>query len=330
MKKSKISITADNKLVLTDIYENEIKFISPGNLSSKGSQKTHIETTSGEKQLRKLVLEGKWSLSEGHDLQLNILGANSPYFGKTIIFRGNIEPPTGNKLGFRIRRSENISGLRATSIQLTGRWQADSNNRLSFRAAKSRGKYDILRIEGGWRVNKRNELLYRYSETALRTKTNKKITIIFKGHWDINKNRLIYRMDGYPGSFFNFHAGIRSRSLIASDGLIKFAVGIKYSEKKTYHTLKRIITLYGTWKFEKNFSIGFELKYPSKDRYKIVFNIKEILSKGGSLTVSTEGPGNKGLKVTFQKTFNNDAELFIGLSKIASEKRLTAGVRIKF
>ena len=222
-----------------------------------------------------------------------------------MILRGDITHVDGSSLTFRVRGSQLLSGVCTGSIQLKGKWQADKYNRITFQAARSRGRYDTLTFQGAWKVNRHNELIYRYSRTHLKTKTKKTRTLTFKGVWDLGKNRIVYRLDGAKDSFFSLKAGVRSQSLFAREGKIKYNVGVRYSKRKVYKKVRQTVTIYGTWKLMKDLKIGFEVTYSGRKRQEIQFFAEKFIVKDGSIAVSLKKKDGErmGIWVTFTVRF---------------------------
>ena len=316
---TQISVDSGNRLVITDIFGDT-------------SREVVIDRVGGKKRLRKVVLDGNWSLTEDHDLKLNVLGSNSSIYGKTLIFQGSVERTGGARLAFRFRRCDAISGLRTGTIELKGRWLADGNNRITFNAAKSSGRYDVLRFQGAWQVNKRNELTYKYSRTVMKTKTARDAALAFNGYWELGKNNIIYRLERSNDSFFRFKALLQSRSLRASDGKIKYQVGIKYSRGRVYKRIERSVALYGTWKLGKDLGVSFEIASPGRKHQKTQFTVEKLITKHGTIIVSlkTRRGEKLGLDVDFSTALGDDAKLFLSLGHSASESRMVGGIKVKF
>ena len=92
------------------------------------------EYCSGDELFNKISLEGEFT--EDYDLKFHVSGSNSIYSGQTIIFSGEIEKVSGSGLTFKIRGAEPLSGIKSSTITLSGKWQADKNNRLTFLVSK--------------------------------------------------------------------------------------------------------------------------------------------------------------------------------------------------
>jgi len=261
--------------------------------------------TPEENIFRKAVLDGKWSLTPEHDLKIRLSASRLFPAGKTVILKGDIEKATGGGLTFRVRHSDTLSGIPSRSIELKGRWSADSYNRITFNVAKSRGRYDVLRFQGAWDVNKRNTLTYSYVRTRMKTRTRKEHTLVFQGWWDLGASRLVYRVEGSGDSFFAFKAALQSRSLRAADGVIKYQVGIKYLKENVYSECRRTVSIYGTWKVGRGLTASFEAAYSGGKHHKTRFEIEKQIGKSA-------------------------AEIFLILSRSAAESSIMGGLRVRF
>ncbi|MEA3489155.1 MAG: hypothetical protein U9R44_02285 [Candidatus Omnitrophota bacterium] len=316
-----ITVDPENRLTVTDIFR-EVAGVT---------YEAAIEDSVGGKRLRKLLLDGKWSLTPEHDLKFRVSGTDSPFAGRTIILRGDVERVKGSGLTFRVRSCDAVSGTRSCTIELKGKWRADGNNRITFNVAGSRGRYDVLRFQGAWRLNRRNELIYRYTRTALRTRTRREKTLVFRGYWDLERRRIVYRIEGSNDSFFSFKAAIQSKSLRAADGSIKYQVGIKYSRRRVYRQRVQVVTIYGLWKLGKDLSVRFEVLCSGNKRRRITFQAEKMIGENGAVTVSLKtARGEKlGVEVRFSKAFSNDAELFVALGRQGRDVRIIGGVRVR-
>ncbi len=137
----------------------------------------------------KFTLEGEWSLTEEHALNFKVLSSDSYLAGKNLIFYGEVESVKGDLLRFRVRKSETLVGVKSGTIELKGKWHADTKNLICFSAAKTSGRYDILRFRGAWEVGDNNELSYRYKKTWLKTKVKEVHTVVFNGYWNWSSSR---------------------------------------------------------------------------------------------------------------------------------------------
>jgi len=321
---TRIQTDSQNRIILTHTFKETI----PG----KTSYKTVIKKAGARTASQKLVLDGTWSLTEEHALKFHVLSSQSDLAGKDLIFHGQIEHAGGNFLRFRIRRLEPLSGIKSGTIGLSGTWWADRYNRICFDINKGKGRYDTLRFQGAWQVNRNNELIYRYSMTRLKTKVRRLHTVIFRGFWELQKHRIIYRMEGSSGSFFSFQAVLKSHNVRSSDRGIDYQIGIRFLEREVFRKREQTVTILGKWQIKEDLKVSFEVSYSGRKRQEILFGVEKILGKGNTITVSLKDPGGgkMGLEVVFRKTFSKDRDLFISLARSAEEFRVQGGVTIKF
>jgi len=319
---SYISIDSKNRVIITETFKD----------ASRVGRNMRSVSSGGVRRLRKIAVDGSWSMTEDHDLKLKVSGIKSPYAGKTIVLRGEIKKVTGTRLIFGVRESDTVTGLRTRSIELSGRWRADKNNRITFAVRKSNGRRDVLRFQGAWSVGKRNELVYRYVKTSLKKGEKFEKALVFKGYWNLARRRLTYRIEGSTKSYFSFSASIGTKSLRASSGVIKYRVGIKYKRAKVYHQIRRVVSIYGAWKFGKDLSVRFEATGSGKKYTALSFTAEKPIGRGNIVAVALKAKdGEKlGVDVTFTKEFSKDAEVFLTLSRYPNESHIMSGVRIKF
>ncbi|MFC1548637.1 hypothetical protein ACFL5E_01605 [Candidatus Omnitrophota bacterium] len=320
---SNIAVDARNRLILTETTQDKVPVTG---------YEVSTYATGGKKRLKKIAVDGTWSLTPELDLKFRVSGSKTPLRGKTIILRGDVGRTKGSSLTFNVRAYEGISGVRTTSLTLSGKWLADGNNRITFKVTKGRGRYDTLRFQGAWQVNRRNELIYRYEKTALKTKTKRAKILIFRGRWELGKRYLVYNFEGSGDSCFTFKAALQSRSLMASDGVVKYQIGIKYYIGKRLRKRTQVVTIFGVWKLGKDLKIAFEAACSGGRHSTMRFSVEKLIGEGNSITVALkkEDGESLGFEVTFRKVFRDDAELFLAISRFAEESRIIGGVRIRF
>lgn len=326
MSAPKVRITVDryNRIVVTRTFRGR-------------RHEADVEDRGKTPRVERVAVDGKWSLTPEHDLKFSVAGRDRAGLGKTVILRGEIIKAGGTELLFRVRKAESADGISARTVELKGTWQADTYNRITFRASRSAGKYDMLRFEGVWDINRRNELVYRYAGTVLRRGKKKERTIVFRGRWDFTRSRIVYSLERFSGSVFEFKAALQSPSLRASDGKIKFQVGIKYRKDRAYRRVRKVVVLYGAWKLGRGFSVRFEMPSPGGSAAVLVFEAGKLEGNYGKVVVFLRRAGEKkmALEVEFRKVFVDDAELFLAIgSSFADGRRkdltVLGGLRVRF
>ena len=325
-KRNRITTDVNNRLVVSG-------FKGPADRGSGIFHEALVEDQGKTKQLRRLVVDGKWELTPEHDLKLHVLGSNyGDLSGKTIILKGELEQAGKDSLSFTIREHENYLGVNSGSITLKGKWQADRYNRVTFRVAKGRGRYDTLTFQSAWQVNRNNELVYVYKKTHLKTRIKNEKVLIFRGYWDIARGKLTYRFDHSFDSYFEFKADFKTRNLNVLDREIKFTVGLTVRMNNTPRKITQTLIIRGGWQIKKGLKTVFEVTYSGGRRSKFEFGIQGLVAANKKIEVSlTSKTGEPlGIKLELTKKFNNDAELFLELSRAGKESRVIGGIKVKF
>lgn len=239
----------------------------------------------GENMPNQLKLKGEWSLTKDHNLRLTLDKQARETFGDSITLQGEILDVAKNSLLFAVTTLKK-DGTRSTYVlNLEGLWQADENNRLSFRLRKESGKYDILTFNGVWAVNKNHQIVYEYEKADLMTKNRRSHALIFRGYWDIRKKtRISYVLSGGTDSAFSFEV----KAGIFKENYIKYEIGIKLSDKAK--EALRTVKLSGRWNFKKGTGLTFSIEYG--DRKVRAIN----LAAAADISKLTKGDGEVFLK----------------------------------
>ncbi len=268
-------------------------------------------------------LRGKWSLNKNHDLVLTLDKWRRQRPGDELTLQGQIVAASANAISFSVttRSEKNIESRNILKLQ--GRWQADAHNRLTFRVKKGEGKHDSLTFDGIWEVNKKHRIVYRYEKAQLIRKLKLKKTLIFEGHWDIaRRNRLSYEISRQAKSAFEFRTDIG----VLDKNYIKYRIGIGVSNKK--QPIRRVITLFGTWKIKRNIGLLFEIEYEKGKAKTIVFGAKAKLAKKDKVEFKLKNRLHKDLGLELKlsrKLLKGDGEAFLKLLKSKKEAAIYAG-----
>lgn len=294
---------------------------------------TFLRSVSPDPVPGRMEIDGTWSLADNHDLKLSLSASDSDHIGRTIIFKGDIIAPSDSKLVFKIRHCDALSGTRSRTIELKGIWATDKNNRLTFKAAKTNGRYDILTFNGTWHIDQKNELSYRITRANLKTKIKVERSIIFRGKWDFFRNRLVYSLETSGASSFSFKAAIQTKSLLAKKGEIRYQLGTELSNVTNAKGFSRQnIIIFGTWKLSRDLKVTFTAKSPKTSKREVSFEIEHLFTENRKIKVSLKDKkGEKmGLDITFNTVFANDAEFFISIGRNAEESRVIGGLKLRF
>jgi len=289
----------------------------------------HIKAPSpkGTELPHQVKLDGKWSLDEDHKLCLTLNKWGRQTLGDKLTIQTDIISASKNSIAFSLTTKSKDNTQSVYILELKGAWQADKNNRLTFRAQKEKGSYDILTFRGAWEINKNHQIIYRCSKDVLIRKKKKLRVITFKGHWDISdKYRICYVLDKQSGSVFNF----KTSAGIFKDKYIKCELGIGLSRKEE---VKRIITLYGKWKIKKKVGLIFEVEYAKKEIYAITFGAQAQLTSKNSIKFELKDEKGKafGSQLTIShKILGRDGSSFLRLLKSKDEQSLTLGAGLRW
>ncbi len=268
-------------------------------------------------------LRGRWSLTKNHDLRLTLDKWRRQTFGDQLTLQGDIIEVNKNSLLFALT-TRTKEGVQSTYIlKLQGSWQADRNNRLTFRVKKRQDKYDILTFDGIWKIGKNYQIIYQYEKAQLARKLKKLHTLIFKGHWDIkDKARISYVIDRDNDSVFDFKTSLG----IFKEKYIKYEVGIGLSHKPK--PIKRTITLFGTWKIKKTVGLIFEVDYKNRKIHTIAFGAKAKLTSKDNILFKLRNNLNRDIGAELElthKILKGDGQAFLRFLKSKRESAVLAG-----
>jgi hypothetical protein len=280
-----------------------------------------------------IKLRGKWSLTQNHDLRFTLDKWRRQTFGDQLTLQGDITDVKKNSFLFAITTRTKQGTTSIYTLKLEGSWQADRDNRLTFRVRRSRDEYDILTFDGIWEIGKNYQVIYKYEKTQLVRKQKKIHTLTFKGYWDIkDKSRISYVIDKNTNSAFNFSAGGgsafggRTSLGIFKDNYIKYELGIGLSRRPK--PIKRIITLFGSWKIKKTIGLVFEVGYGKKKIQAIVFGAEARLTDKDTVLFRLRNDLNKGIGAELElshRIIKGDGQAFLRLLKSKRESTILVG-----
>ena len=277
---------------------------------------------------RAVAFDGDWSLTDQHGLALTLRQASGGGRQQRLYLRGALTGAQANALVFTFAQDGSAES-RGQRISLSGRWQADARNRLVFLAQKADGSEDRITLQGGWELDEHHRLLYRSLRRGSARRRSREHAVVFDGAWDIpGADRLVYRLEGSSRSAFEFRAGLRSRSLMAGNGRMVYEVGIGLARSLR----RQRVSLFGTWKLNRDLSVTFEVPYAGGRVQGIRFESEAALSGRDRLALglSARGGDRLGLTVTFTRQLVPHASLFLRLQQDAEERSAMAGVQVRF
>ena len=276
-----------------------------------------------------VTLDGRWSLTDQHGLALTLRERGGGRAHR-LYLNGALTGATANTLIFTL--AQGTSGAEdglGQRVALSGRWRADARNRLAFLVQTADGSEDRLTLQGGWELDEHHALVYRYRRRSPAGRGVEEHAVIFEGAWDVpGANRLVYRLAGSSRSAFEFRAGLRTRSLIASDGRLVYEVGIGLSSGLR----RQRISLFGTWKLNRDRSITFEVPYAEGRVQAVRFEGIVALSRRDQIALALSAARGErlGLTVTFTRKLVPDASLFLRLQQGAEERSAIGGIQVRF
>lgn len=289
----------------------------------------HVKTPLDENAItdRQLKFSGKWGLDKNHDLIFTLDSWQRQSSGDELTLRCQLIDVKENSLVTSITTRATDGNSSVYMLNLAGSWQADKQNRLTFRVNTRAANPDILTFDGVWEVGKNYELLYRYQKEGLKRGERVTQALCFKGYWDIrDKARLAYVLNASTGSLFDFKTSVG----VFKDKYIKYEVGIGASRKRSTAP-KRTVTLFGSWKMKPSSGLSFELgqggrvintiavaaqaKLSGSD--KIAFTLKNNLNRalGAELELSrdiVQGNGQAFIRLLASK---GSQGVFLGLGR---------------
>lgn len=282
--------------------------------------------------LSKICFKGNWQLNKNYDLELNLIQTDEQYKSDCLVIKGEIISVDRDTLVFEIKSYDKQGLCQIQILKLAGFWQADKYNRLCF-VVKKKTSPDILTLEGAWQINQNQQIIYIFNKTDLKTKTKTSDTLTFVGFWQINSaNRLTYILERSSASRFDFRVQLESPNLYPQEGVIKYRLGIGLKQKRQFQT--KTVSLYGIWKFNRNFGLSFIMDYGQGRVRSIEFDTDVYLTQKDKVSFSLTNKRKEplGLCIIFSHNFlkRNDARTFLRLKKFQKELGIDAGLRIPF
>ncbi len=280
----------------------------------------------------KVIFTGSWQLNPDHDLVFRLDGNNGQYKNERLVIKGDIIATDRDSLVFEFVAYNKRGAANIGLLKLSGSWQADEYNRLSFAVSK-KPVTDIITLTGAWQVNRNQQIVYTYEKADLKRKSRVIHTLAFEGFWQITSgNRLSYVFERSSQSRFDFRAYLESPNLYPKEGVIKHRLGIGIKENKPY--AEKVVSLYGAWKFSRKLGLVFEMDYGKGRLRTIVFNTDISLGRKDKVILSLKDKEGEplGTSITLNHRFLKrlDAEALLRLKRSATEKSVEIGARIPF
>jgi len=271
--------------------------------------------------------EGKWRIDNQRNLEL-VLGRREegPASLGSLKLKSRIISVDNDTLTFEVHSRDRQGNSHIRLIKLSGAWQADELNRLTFTVQKK--SPDVLVLEGAWQVNKNQQITYKYETTGLKSGVKAMQTLVFTGFWDIDeKNRLTYILSGSSRSRFDFRVQAGSPSMYPQQGKIKYFLGA--GVRQEIRPRAKIVYLYGAWKFSRSGGLSFEIDYGQGQIRAIQFGAKVCLNEQDEIVFALANRREEplGISVTFSHQFlkSSGAEAFL---RLKTGRRTGSGIDI--
>ena len=273
---------------------------------------------------RQLKLTGNWSLDKEHNLVLTLDKENNQKARDKLTLRGEIIAAKADALSFLLSTKDTKGNIHLYILELTGKWQVDRYNRLSFMIKKEHDLHDELTLCGSWEVNAQNQLIYTYTKTILKRKTKLLRQITLKGFWDINeKYRISYVLDKEINSCLDFKASLAKPT---KRGLLyEIGIGAK--------PVKRKFRLLGSWKVNPKIGLLFEMPYEAGKIRSIIFEANCTLGNGYYLDLRLKNVKHRDLGINLKLSkslFKNQGQAFFAALKQGKEVSFTAGLGFRW
>ncbi len=281
------------------------------------------ESAAAGPRSRTLTLDGAWSLAPGHALALTLRGGAGRQ-RDTLALTGALERADARQLVFALRRSGDEAGRPDTALALTGRWEADRRNRLTFLVARDRGVEDRLTLQGAWEVGRDHALLYRYRAGQAAGSGNEQV-LRFDGAWELPAaGKLVYRLEGSSRSVFAFSARLEQAAVRGGRGFVRSEVGIRLDEG----LVQRRVTLSGAWRIRPDRSIALEVPYADGRVQAIRFEGAYALTPRDRISVALQAGRRQplGVHLTLSRALAANAQGFLQWRADGRERAVIGGV----
>lgn len=317
---------ADQAVTPSRLVEGRVQIDRKNRLRYRARSAPGVGGRSGRSEY---VLDGAWTLSPTHQLGV-VLHPSQAHEEEAVFLRGSLVDVKDDALVVSLWHKTREGEPATQRMALSGRWQADARNRLTFLAANADGSEDRLVFDGAWTVDERQQLLYRIEQPQSGRRRDPIQTLRFSGQWDVtSSSQLAYRVDGTDRSTLQFQAALQSPTLNAGEGRIAYQVGIQLSDGRT---VARKVVLFGAWKLNRDLSVSFEMPQVEGRRYALTFKGTYTWRSRNAVSVhlSTREGEPLGLAVTFSRSWTNDKTVFLRLERLRDESRLLGGVQVRF
>ena len=280
-------------------------------------------------RLNRLIRDGKtvdgaWEITPRHRIRYRRRGLE-----EEIILSGELVSVDANALAFRLDQRSLDGDTQTRQLALSGRWQTDERNRLSFEVERAQGPRERLTLQGAWQLGPKNEILYRLERSGSKARSVQFLR--FGGYWDLGKERQIaYVLDADTDSSFRFRGAFQTASILQKKGELRYQLG---AEAQGRRGRLQTITLLGKWKLSRDLSLEFEVPYSGGFRRAISFGATYAWDSRTSLSarLTTAGGDPLGFEATLHRDFlKGQGEAFVRLRRSLEESAVEGGLRLRW
>lgn len=270
----------------------------------------------------RLKLDGRWSLTKDHDLRVTI-DSEKMRATYAITLCGEIIEARGDSLLFALSTTDKDKSRRTYTLRLSGRWQADESNRLTFAVYREAGRADILKLDATWDIGKDNQLIYRYERRSRVRGPRIARSIAFRGRWQFSDPLAVtYEIEAGSNSAFRFKSGIAR----CMPDRIEYEIGV--GAARHLRPSVRTIILYGRWMASRRAGLTFDGEFAHGKAYSLSFGAQARLTGDDTLELTLKDRSGKELGIELElrhEMIGGDGSAFIRLLKSSGESGITVG-----
>ncbi len=303
-------------------------------MGKRNSLEYRVKSPAGtsDKVPHQLKLKGAWSLTTDHNLRLTFDRSSGGASGDSLTIAGDIIDVKDNALLFAVTTKRDESIRTTYVLNMTGIWQADENNRLTFKVNREPLKHDTLVFDAGWEVNKSNDIIYRYERSHSGKKLKTMRSLILRGQWKAEgRGFLKYELDAKSNSALNFRTSLG----VCEKNYIKYELGILLS--RHVRPVERVITLFGVWRIKSGSALFFDVKCADGKAYPMSFSAEARLTPRDTISFKLKGPdgrrGTEGLGLRFELNhalLEGDGSAFLRVLRSRGESSILVGAGLRW
>ena len=320
--------------------------------------------------------DGKWELSPEHEIfyrerrggdkEATIKGSLVAAEPDALVVSVSVQEdadPNPQRVGTASARAGRSRPIRRTVtglVKLSGKWELDDKNRITFSVKRGLDRYDKLTFQGAWEINDNFQVTYSFESKQVLEGSGKrrrrvtKVTqeLVFEGLWDLSdKHRLTYLM-GFEAacppeqcggmSAFRFRGTFETSSILAKEGEIRYQVGIEYRTSRGAKKQRtQTITLFGKWKLSDDLGISFEIECADGRRSEIRVGtdlslkglegpgLRRLLPDEISVNLVSSSGKPLGIELVLTKDlFEGNAQVFVRFRESLLESAVETGITI--